>query len=306
MEGMRFVIITGLSGAGKSVALRAMEDMGYFCIDNLPPALIPRLTQLLGAPENVIDRVALVIDVRGGAFFERIREALEEIAGRVAVLFLEADNATLIRRFKETRRTHPLGPAGSIREVLDRERALLAGLRARASQVVDTSEMQPADLRNRVFQVFGDDQPENGPYVSVISFGFKHGLPNDADLVFDVRFLPNPHYVEDLRPRTGLEDPVRDFVASSPLTQEFFVRLLDLLDFLIPHYRAEGKTSLVIAIGCTGGRHRSVVLSRMLAEELRSRAFSVTLEHRGIHTAEEFPGNGRAEDSRRQIGLDLY
>ena len=292
MESVRFVIITGLSGAGKTVALRAMEDLGYFCIDNLPPALIPRFAQLLAAPENLVDRVALVIDVRGGAFFQQIRQALEEIEGRVAVLFLEADDATLIRRFKETRRSHPLSREGSMREVLDRERSLLSGLRERAHHVVDTSEMQPADLRNRVFQVFGDGGPGVGPYVSVVSFGFKNGIPSDADLVFDVRFLPNPHYDEALRPLNGLDEPVRKFVASAAVTQEFFVRLMDMMDFLMPHYRAEGKTQLVVAIGCTGGRHRSVVLARMLGEHLRETGVSVTVEHRGINL--ESDGNMEA------------
>ncbi len=276
------------------MALRAMEDLGYFCIDNLPPDLIPRFAQLLAAPENLVDRVALVIDVRGGAFFDRIREALKEIEGRVAVLFLEADDSTLIRRFKETRRSHPLGSQGSIGDVLDRERSLLTGLRRRADHVVDTSEMQPTDLRNRVFQVFGDGERGVGPYVSVVSFGFKHGIPSDADLVFDVRFLPNPHYDEDLRPLTGLNARVRDFVASSPLTQEFFARLMDLLDFLVPHYRAEGKTQLVIAIGCTGGRHRSVALAGMLGDELRDRSLSVTVEHRGIDAVAGAPDSPEA------------
>ncbi len=299
MDGVSFVIITGLSGAGKSVALRAMEDLGYFCIDNLPPALIPRFAQLLGAPENLVDRVALVIDVRGGAFFHRIRESLAEIEGDVAVLFLEADDATLIRRFKETRRRHPLGSEGSISEVLHRERTLLYDLRGRATHVIDTSEMHPGDLRKRVFQLFSEGDHRPGPYVSVVSFGFKNGIPSDADLVFDVRFLPNPHYDEDLRPLTGLDERVWDFVDSSPLTREFFGRLLEFLDFLIPHYRAEGKTQLVVALGCTGGRHRSVVLARMLGDHLRTRSLSVTVEHRGIDVSDAGPRNSENEMDER-------
>ncbi len=290
MDGVSFVIISGLSGSGKSVALRAMEDLGYFCVDNLPPALIPRFAQLLGAPENLVDRVALVIDVRGGAFFHRIREALAEMEGDVSVLFLEADDATLIRRFKETRRSHPLGSEGSISEVMHRERSLLDGLRGRATHVIDTSEMHPRDLRKRVFQLFSEGDHPPGPYISVVSFGFKNGIPTDADLVFDVRFLPNPHYDEDLRPLTGLDDRVRVFVDSSPVTQEFFARLLEFLDFLIPHYRAEGKTQLVVAIGCTGGRHRSVVLAQMLGDHLRARSLSVTVEHRGIEALNDEAG----------------
>lgn len=284
MSEIRFVIITGLSGAGKTVALHSMEDMGYFCIDNLPPALMPRFAGLLAAPENYVDQVALVIDIRGGGFFEKAAEAINEMEteGDSTTLFLEATDEELVQRFKETRRRHPLAGQGSVLEALQRERESLLPLREQADHVIDTTDLRPADLRARLFSLFGGGEETKRLFISVISFGFKNGLPRDADLVFDVRFLPNPHYVEDLRPMTGLNAEVEEYVWSAPLTQEFFSRMVDLLTFLLPQYQNEGKSQLTIAIGCTGGRHRSVVLARQLGLHLREGGYPVVIEHRDL------------------------
>lgn len=285
MGDVNFVIITGLSGAGKTVALRAMEDLGYFCIDNLPPALIPRFAQLLSSPEHRIEEVALVIDVRGGGFFERAAEAIVEVdqsGSRAMVLFLDATDEVLIKRFKETRRRHPLAPQGGIDEALRAERRFLRPLRALAHYRVDTSELGPADLRRRVFHLFEGQTKEQRTLVTVSSFGFKHGIPRSADLMFDVRFLPNPHYVQELRPMTGFNDEVTEFVWEEPITREFFRRLTDFLAFLLPQYQTEGKAQLSIAVGCTGGRHRSVVVARKLGMHLRQEGYPVVIEHRDL------------------------
>jgi len=290
MADVNFAIITGLSGAGKTVALHAMEDLGYFCIDNLPPALIPRFAQLLSAPEHRIEEVALVIDVRGGGFFEQAAEAVMEIeksGSRTMVLFLDAADEVLITRFKETRRRHPLAPQGGIDEALQTERRFLRPLRTLADYRIDTSELGPADLRRRVFQLFEEQKETRRTLVSVTSFGFKHGTPRSCDLMFDVRFLPNPHYVHELRPRTGFAEEVSDFVWKEPVTQEFFRRLTDFLSFLLPQYQTEGKAQLSIAVGCTGGRHRSVVISRKLGMYLRQEGYPVVVEHRDLEDDDE-------------------
>ncbi len=302
MESIRFVIITGLSGAGKTVALHTLEDVGYFCIDNLPPALIPRFAELLATPENWIDRVALVLDVRGGTFFDEVLNAIERIEenhSSVKVLYLEASVETLINRFKETRRRHPLHREGNIMEVLEWERQMLEGLRERADFVINTSGGNPSELRRRVLQLLPEDDPVKSLYVSVASFGFKGGVPRDADLVFDVRFLPNPHYSDALRPLTGLDSAVEEFVRAQSVTCEFCRRLLSFLDFLLPHYDGEGKTQLNIALGCTGGRHRSVVLARWLGDELRDRGYPVFVEHRSL-SAEEQTMDARDERSSNE------
>ena len=301
MAEIQFVVITGLSGAGKTVALQSMEDMGYFCVDNLPPALMPRFAGLLAAPENYVDRVALVIDIRGGGFFEKASEAIagiEETGAPITLLFLEASDEVLIKRFKETRRRHPLASRGSIIEALEQERQALQPLRERAAHVVNTSELGPADLRARLFSLFAGEEHLRRLLISSMSFGFKNGLPRDADLVFDVRFLPNPHYVENLRPMTGLNAEVEEYVWSAPLTQEFFSRMVDLLAFLLPQYQNEGKSQLTIAIGCTGGRHRSVVLARQLGLHLREGGYPVVIEHRDLDpSGDEWP-DCEIEDGR--------
>ena len=289
MIDVNFVIITGVSGAGKTVALNAMEDLGYFCIDNLPPALIPRFAQLLSTPEHRITRVALVIDVRGGGFFERAAESVTEISesgSDTKVLFLDASYDVLINRFKETRRRHPLAPEGSIDEALQMERRFVEPLKDLADHIIDTSDLGPSDLRRRIFGLFEEEDTDKRTLVSVSSFGFKHGSPRSADLQFDVRFLPNPHYVDELRPLTGFDERVVEYVWSESLTQEFFGRLTDFLNFLLPQYRKEGKSQLSIAIGCTGGQHRSVVVARQLGLHLRREGYPVVIEHRDVESEE--------------------
>ncbi len=285
MQSVRFVVITGLSGAGKTVALRALEDMGFFCIDNLPSTLMPRFAELLSQPENFVDKVALVVDIRGGAFFDEALQALDELQQghrSVSVLFLKASDEVLIDRFKETRRRHPLAGEGSMPALLMKERGLLEPFRARAEHIIDTSELTPADLQQRLFQLFGDAEHASPLLLSVISFGFKHGSPRVADLVFDVRFLSNPHYEDELRPLTGLEPDVVDYVWEDEVTQDFFGRLSSFVNFLLPHYESEGKSQLVLAVGCTGGRHRSVVIARKLGEFLQQEDYRVVVEHRDI------------------------
>ncbi len=285
MQTVRFVIITGLSGAGKTVALRSLEDMDFFCIDNLPPTLMPRFAGLLTQPGNFVDKVALVIDIRGGAFFDAALESidyLEQAYRDVTVLFLQASEDVLIDRFKETRRRHPLAGEGNMLEVISQERSLLEPLRQRAQHVIDTSELDPAGLRGRLFQLFGDTRHSSPLLISVVSFGFKNGAPRAADLVFDVRFLSNPHYVDTLRPLTGLDHRVADYVWGDPVTREFFSRFEKFVGFLLPHYEREGKTQLVLAVGCTGGRHRSVIIARRLGESLRDDDYRVVVEHRDI------------------------
>ncbi|MBX6376998.1 MAG: RNase adapter RapZ [Clostridia bacterium] len=292
------LVVTGLSGAGKSQALRALEDSGYFCVDNLPPALILKFAELCAASD--IRRVALVVDVRGGEFFDTAVEALEELeqAGfPYHILYLEASDEALVRRYKETRRRHPLAPEGSVLEGLRKERELLELLRGRAHRIIDTTELSPQDLRRVVAELFAGRSGE-GPrlVVTILSFGFKHGLPLDADLVLDVRFLPNPHYVPSLRPRSGNEEAVRDYVLKWPVTARFLEKVIDLLDFLLPHYENEGKSQLTVAVGCTGGRHRSVVIANFLAEAVHARRYPCVVRHRDLGKGE---GEGEAAGSER-------
>ncbi len=274
-----------MSGAGKTQAIRSLEDLGYFCVDNLPPTFIPKFAELCLESEGKIRRIALVVDIRGGEFFDSTFEALEQLEkmGFVyQILFLEAADEALIRRFKETRRRHPLAPEGRIVEALKVERRRLEELRGRANVIIDTTELTPAKLRQQVAAIFSREGVTPRLTISVVSFGFKFGLPVDADLVFDVRFLPNPHYVESLRELDGNDAPVRDYLFKWPLTQRFMTKLLDFVHFLIPHYTSEGKSQLVVAIGCTGGQHRSVVVVNRLAEMLRGRGHRVLVEHRDI------------------------
>lgn len=285
MDDFRFAIITGLSGAGKTEAIRSFEDMGYFCVDNLPPALVPKFVELCAQPGGKIRHVALVIDIRGGEFFDAVAEALDRLgeAGfHYDVLFLEASDEALIRRFKETRRRHPLAPTGSLLEGITAERARLETLRSRATKIIDTTHLSPHQLKEQITEAFATDQDLTGLSVRVLSFGYRFGLPLDADLVFDVRFLPNPHWVEELRPHTGLEPEVRDYVFNSPPAREYLRRLTSFLAFMLPGFVKEGKTQLVVAIGCTGGRHRSVVLAEAVGGFLRERGYRVQVEHRDV------------------------
>ena len=283
---MEFLIITGLSGAGKSKAASFMEDMGFFCVDNLPAPLIPKFAELGMAGTGEYDRVVLVTDVRSGTNFSALFQSLEALKGMKCpyrILYMDASDDVIIKRYKETRRSHPLAEeCDSLEGAIALERRMLAPLRERAEFVVDTSDLSTAKLRGELLRLFGRGSQEGAMTVSVTSFGFKHGLPREADLVFDVRFLPNPYYVQELRPRTGLDDGVRDYVFSGGAAGEFLEKLQDLVGFLLPKYVEEGKTALVVAVGCTGGHHRSVAIAHALAAYIRGRGYPVTESHRDL------------------------
>ena len=279
------VLITGMSGAGRSEAIHTFEDLGYFCIDNLPPALIGQLVSLTALPGSRVRRIAVVCDVRGGEFFQEIAQALDalEASGHpFRILFLTADDRTLVRRFKETRRRHPLAGVGAVAEGISAERSLVEPLRARADLIIDTSELRPQELRALIREKFVMEARQDQLTVTVSSFGFKYGVPIDADIVMDVRFLPNPFYIERLRAKTGLERPVRAFVLDKEETTIFIERWFALLELLLPNYLSEGKTQLNIALGCTGGQHRSGVLAERTAELVRSLGYPVNVSHRDI------------------------
>ena len=283
---MEFIIISGLSGAGKSKAASFMEDMGFFCVDNLPAPLIPKFAELGMAGTGEYDRVVLVTDVRSGTNFSALFQSLEALKGMKCpyrILYMDASDDVIIKRYKETRRSHPLAEeCDSLEGAIALERRMLAPLRERAEFVVDTSDLSTAKLRGELLRLFGRGSQEGAMTVSVTSFGFKHGLPREADLVFDVRFLPNPYYVQELRPRTGLGDGVRDYVFSGGAAGEFLEKLQDLVGFLLPKYVEEGKTALVVAVGCTGGHHRSVAIAHALAAYIRGRGYPVTESHRDL------------------------
>jgi len=292
VQNLEFTLITGLSGAGKSEAIRCFEDMGYFCIDNLPPTLIPKLAELCSLPGSKVRKVALVSDVRGGEFFDALFEALRELKGRnikYQILFLEASDEELVKRFKETRRRHPLAGEGQIIEGIHRERHLLETLRGTADMIIDTTDLETHELRDKIRSSFLGEQKRKGILITVISFGYKYGVPLDADLVMDVRFLPNPHYIQSLRSRNGEDKEVREFVLNRPETQTFLKKFQGLLAFLLPHYVTEGKTHLTIAIGCTGGTHRSVTLANEIGEFLREQDYNVIVRHRDIGRNFESP-----------------
>ena len=283
---MDFIIISGLSGAGKSKVASFLEDIGFYVVDNMPAPLIPKFAELCMANPARYDRVALVTDIRGGQTFEGLFSALDELTAMgcaYKILFVEAGVETIIKRYKETRRGHPLsGSAHSLDEAVRLERTVLAPVRQRAEYIIDTSALSTAKLRGEVVRLFGHggDAPEMS--VSVTSFGFKYGVPIEADLVFDVRFLPNPYYIAELRHQTGLDDGVYDFVFGYRQTTEFMTYLEQLIGFLLPLYVAEGKAALVIAVGCTGGHHRSVAVAHALAETIRGLNYPVTESHRDM------------------------
>jgi UPF0042 nucleotide-binding protein len=280
------VVITGHSGAGKSEAIAAFEDGGYFCVDNLPPGMIGSLGELFRHEGSGVQRAAVVSDVRGGEYFDDLLQVLEDLSGdglAPKVLFLEANEETLVDRYKETRRRHPLAPEGSVVDGIRAERELLAPLRERADLVMDTSELSGALLRRRIAEEMLGADSDSRMALTLQTFGFKNGPPRDADLTLDVRFLPNPHYVDELRPLTGLDPKVVDYVESGTLAGEFYGRLLPLLDFLLPAYVAEGKSHLTIAIGCTGGRHRSVAVADRILRHLSDRDDVVVgVKHRDV------------------------
>ncbi len=284
----RFVLITGFSGAGKSVALHCFEDMGFFSMDNLPPALIPKFAELCTQSEGKINRVALVCDIRGGELFDGLFEAmdtLEEMGFDPEILFLEASEDILIRRFKETRRRHPLSQRGTILDAIREEKVLLEAIKGKADIILDTSDLALSDLKEKIYRLYSPGQWEKNIMISVISFGYRYGIPLDADLVFDVRFLPNPHYVESIKMLTGNDEEVREYLWKWSITHRFFQKLEDLMDFLVPCYIKEGKPHLVVAIGCTGGKHRSVALANRMAEVLDGKNLQVKTEHRDLHKA---------------------
>lgn len=281
----KLVIVTGLSGAGKTQALRSLEDLGFFCVDNLPPALIPKFAELCAQAASKINKIALVVDIRGGEFFNTLFEVLSGLDAqgiRYEILFLEASDETLVRRFKESRRRHPLSASGEVLDVIREERSLLQELRGRANKIIDTSSTAVQQLKEEIAAIFADTTDTSGLHITVISFGFKYGIPLDSDLVIDVRFLPNPHYQPTLRSLTGNDPVVRDFVFGAPVTGEFMEKFAGFVEFLIPQYIKEGKTTLMIAIGCTGGMHRSVALANRLGEILVEKDFRVTVRHRDI------------------------
>jgi UPF0042 nucleotide-binding protein len=285
MESPRLIIVTGLSGAGKTQAMRILEDLGFFCVDNLPPTLIPKFAELCAQAASQINKIALAVDIRGGEFFDTLFEVLADIDKQgigYEILYLEASDETLVRRYKETRRRHPLSSHGEVLEVIREERNRLRELRGRANKIIDTSNMKVQQLKEEIVSVFADTADTSRLHIMVISFGFKFGIPLDADLVIDVRFLPNPHYEPDLRPLTGNDKEVRDFVFSSQVTTEFMDKYADLLEFLLPYYIKEGKTTLMVAIGCTGGKHRSVALANRLGELLNEQDLRVTVRHRDL------------------------
>lgn len=283
---MRFVIVTGMSGAGKSTALKMLEDVGYFCVDNLPFPLISKLSELTLTPSTEINKIAVGVDIRSGnsfSEFEEILDQLKENGFRHEILFLDSRDDVLIKRYKETRRNHPLAKEGRLDEGIKKEREKLEGLRRRADYILDTSNMLTRELKIELNKIFVENKEFKNIYVTVCSFGFKYGIPSDADLVFDVRFLPNPYYIEHMRHQTGNDTEIREFVMANDSAREFLKKLKDMVRFLIPNYISEGKHQLVIAIGCTGGKHRSVTLANELYEALRKdENLGIKIEHRDI------------------------
>lgn len=282
---LRFIVITGLSGAGKSQVIRCMEDLGYYCIDNMPPVLLPKFAEICYSSGGKIDKVAMVIDIRGGDMFSLLLDQLNYLQNlnyEFEILFLEASDDTLVKRYKETRRMHPLSKDGSsILEGIRKEREILNDIKNRANHVIDTSNYKTSQLKDVVSKLF-EGEISKEIVINITSFGFKYGIVVDGDLVFDVRFLPNPFYEEDLKEHTGLESCVQDYVMGFEQAGVFLDKLKDMTKYLIPHYIEEGKTQLVIGIGCTGGQHRSVTMAIKLYEYLKSEGYNVIINHRDI------------------------
>ena len=283
---MRFIIVTGLSGAGKSEATNALEDMGYFCVDNLPPKLIKKFAEVCKQSKGSIDKVALVMDIRGGIFFDDLFESLSELSKeqfQYEILFLDTSDEVLVKRFKEKRRSHPLAPGGRVITGIELERQKLRDVKDKADVIIDTSKYAIKDLREEMARKFGDkEMPEKQMAITILSFGFKYGIPVDSDLVFDVRFIPNPCYIPELKPFSGNDEPVKNYVMEQTETQTFLQKANDMFEFLIPNYQKEGKRQLIISIGCTGGRHRSVAIANSIYETLRANNHDVYIEHRDI------------------------
>ena len=287
---MEFLIVSGLSGGGKSTVMSILEDSGFFCVDNLPPVLIPKFAEVCLAGVGTYERVAMVCDIRAGEQFTGLFEAMDALDAmkfQYKVLFVEADTAAIIKRYKETRRSHPLiTEADSLSEAVEQERTAMEPLRERADYIITTTALPVQKLRGQVLDMFAPNRKSrNEMSISVTSFGFKYGLPLEADLVFDVRFLPNPYYVEELRPQTGLDKGVSDYVFDNPITQELMEHLRRFMDFLLPHFVEEGKSALVIAVGCTGGRHRSVAVTHALCEYIQGLGYAAGENHRDMTRA---------------------
>lgn len=284
---MQFVIVSGLSGAGKSKAASFLEDLGFYCVDNMPADLIPQFAQLCLATKGKYERVALVTDVRANLTFDGLFKALDSLDQmklNYTILFMECDTQVIIKRYKETRRKHPLTKDGSsLQEAVDRERILLEPIRNRANAIINTAALSTAKLRGEIINLVAGDMKDRSMSVSVVSFGFKHGLPMDADLVFDVRFLPNPYYIPELKHKTGLDADVRDFVFSYQQTKDFVSKVEELLALSLPAYMEEGKTNLVIAVGCTGGKHRSVAVAKDLGDFITRRGYVTDVSHRDMN-----------------------
>lgn len=280
---MEFVIITGMSGAGKSQAMKALEDMGYYCMDNLPPALLTKFAELCNQSKRNIDKVAVVVDIRGGVFFVDLFKGLEELKEqgiKYSILYLDALDQVLIKRYKELRRPHPLNPKEGILDGILEERELLKEVKKRADYIIDTSNLSVGMLKEEIYKIYFEGLELRRLTISVTSFGFKHGILLDADLVFDVRFIPNPYYIPELKDLTGVEEDVKDYVFQWGQTNLFVEKLMDMLEFLIPYYIKEGKTQLIVGIGCTGGKHRSVAIAEEVAKKLEESGHRAIVSHR--------------------------
>jgi len=285
MEAFRLIIVTGMSGAGKTQVLQALEDMGYFCVDNLPPVLIPKFSEICRQGGERISNVALVVDIRGGEFFDALSESLQtlkQMGVPYEVVFMDATDETLIRRYKESRRSHPLAPSGRITTGLKKERKILENIRLEADYIIDTTDRKTANLKAYLRSKFLQVGKSEGLSITVVSFGFKHGIPLDADMIWDVRFLPNPFYVPEFRHKTGRVPVVNEYINSFEITEEFKKHYFNTLDFLIPNYEKEGKTQFIIGVGCTGGMHRSVAMAEAYYSHARELGLRISIEHRDM------------------------
>lgn len=284
---MRFVVVTGMSGGGKSTALKMLEDAGFYCVDNLPVSLVEKFMELVSMPGSEVSKVALGLDVRSGQSFQDATKVLAKLKATgyaLEILFMDADEEVLIKRYKETRRVHPLALEGRVEDGVRAERKVLENIRKDADYVIDTTGLLTRELKEELDRIFVENAEYNSLMVTILSFGFKHGIPSDADLVLDVRFLPNPFYIEDLKYKTGLDKEVQDYVMGFPEAREFMEKLTDLIWFLVPNYVKEGKYRLVIAIGCTGGKHRSVTLAGELYKQMKDKGkYGIKLHHRDVN-----------------------
>ena len=282
---MKFVIVTGMSGAGKSSVLKMLEDIGYFCVDNLPIQLIKKLAELTKTEEGPVKKIALGVDIRSGEALDELSEVLSDFRAEeyhYEILYLDASTEVLVKRFKETRRSHPLAGTGRVDKGIEAERSRLQFLKEQADVIIDTSYLLVRELKEQINKIYVENSGFSNFVITILSFGFKYGIPVDSDLVFDVRFMPNPFYIAELKPLTGNDKPVSDYVMSSEVAQQFLLKLQDMITFLIPNYIAEGKNQLVISIGCTGGKHRSVTIANAITEYLKGFDYGVKVEHRDI------------------------